>query len=300
MTIDPRIEKVVNEFLCEQGLCPDARDGRCTWCYTCTLRWMEPLEDMVRNGATRIGTGPAVITTRSELARLIDHTNLKPEATPADITKLCQEAKEYGFAAVCVNPCYVPLCRRLLTGTDVLVATVVGFPLGANASRVKAYEARAAVEDGADELDMVLNVGMLKGGEYDYVEEDIRAVCEAARGRTVKVILETCLLTDEEKIKACLLAKRAGAQFVKTSTGFNKAGATLADVALMRRVVGETMGVKAAGGIRDYPTAARMVEMGATRLGASASVAIVREAEKEEQKPAEKLVTGVVTDYWAE
>ncbi|MCG0238715.1 MAG: deoxyribose-phosphate aldolase [Firmicutes bacterium] len=209
------------------------------------------------------------------LARLIDHTLLKPEATEEQIRRLCAEARHYGFAAVCVNPWWVPLCVQELKGTGVKVATVIGFPLGATTTEAKAFEARQAVEAGADELDMVMNVGALKSGHLDRVQEDIAAVVRAAAGRMVKVILETGLLTDEEKVTACRLAVAAGAHFVKTSTGFGPGGATVADVSLMRRTVGDQVGVKASGGIRDHATAVAMVEAGATRIGASSSVAIV-------------------------
>ncbi|MDI6869738.1 MAG: deoxyribose-phosphate aldolase [Bacillota bacterium] len=211
-----------------------------------------------------------------ELARLIDHTLLKPEATPEAVARLCAEAVEYGFASACVNPVNVARAASLLRGTPVKVCTVIGFPLGATASLVKAVEVRNAVADGADELDMVLNVGALKAGDHALVARDIRAVVEAAGGRVVKVILETALLTDEEKVEACLLTKEAGAAFVKTSTGFGPGGATVEDVALMRRTVGPEFGVKASGGIRDRATAERMVAAGATRLGTSSGVAIVR------------------------
>ncbi|MFQ5750716.1 MAG: deoxyribose-phosphate aldolase [bacterium] len=211
-----------------------------------------------------------------DLAKLIDHTLLKPEATQEQIVKLCDEAVRYNFASVCVNPSWVRLCRDTVRGSNVLVCTVIGFPLGATTSDTKAFETQKAVVDGADEIDMVINIGMLKSGENNFVERDIRAVIEAAGPKSdVKVIIETCYLTDEEKIKACLLAKEAGADFVKTSTGFGKKGATLGDVALMRKVVGREVGVKAAGGIRDYEAAVKMVEAGATRIGASASVAII-------------------------
>lgn len=210
------------------------------------------------------------------LAAMIDHTALKPETTPQDVERLCEEAAYYGFASVCVNPCYVPLAARLLAGTSVAVCSVVGFPLGASRSSIKARESEAAVADGAHEIDMVLNVGMLKSRHFDYVEADILYVVESVgEGIITKVILETALLTDEEKVAGCMLARRAGASFVKTSTGFSKGGATVADVALMRRVVGDSMGVKAAGGIRTAADARAMIAAGANRIGASSSVAIV-------------------------
>lgn len=215
--------------------------------------------------------------TARDLAAIIDHTLLKPEATKDQIVKLCEEAMEFGFASVCVNPTYVSLAASLLKDTPVKVCTVVGFPLGASTPLVKAVEVRDAIAAGAREIDMVINVGALKSGDDDLVGRDIRAVVEAARGRAlVKVILETALLTNDEKVKACLIAKAEGADFVKTSTGFGPGGATVEDVRLMRKVVGADMGVKAAGGIRTLETALAMVEAGASRIGASASVAIVK------------------------
>lgn len=214
------------------------------------------------------------------LAALIDHTLLKPEATPAQIEALCREAAEHHFASVCVNPAYVPLCVALLQGTPVAVCTVIGFPLGATTTAAKAFEAAEAAEAGARELDMVIAIGRLKAAAYADVAADIAAVVAAghARGALVKVIIETALLTDEEKVAACLLAARAGADFVKTSTGFAGGGATTADVTLMRRVVGPAIGVKASGGIRTLADARAMLAAGADRIGASAGVAIVREA----------------------
>ena len=212
------------------------------------------------------------------LNRYIDHTLLKADATPAQIEKLCAEALTYHFASVCVNSCYVPLCAQRLKGSDVAVCCVVGFPLGAMLTEAKAAETRLAVAAGAQEVDMVINVGKAKAGDWAYVEADIRAVVEAAGAAHVKVILECCLLTDEEKQRACACAKAAGAAFVKTSTGFSSGGATVQDVALMRRAVGPNMGVKAAGGIRTRQDALAMLEAGANRLGASAGIAIVTEA----------------------
>lgn len=210
-----------------------------------------------------------------ELARMIDHTLLKPEATEKQVRKLCEEARAYGFMSVCVNPGWVPLCAELLKGSPVKVCTVIGFPLGATSSTAKSLEAADAIAHGATEVDMVVNVGALKSGQYDVVLADIQAVVSAARGRAlVKVIIETGLLTDEEKVKACELSKQAGADFVKTSTGFGPGGATPADIALMRKTVGPNLGVKASGGIRDYETARAMVAAGANRIGASASIAI--------------------------
>lgn len=214
------------------------------------------------------------------MATLIDHTLLKPTATPEEISKLCQEAKQFGFATVCINPIYVRLAKELLQGTPVKICTVVGFPLGATTSTSKVCETLQAIVDGADEIDMVINIGLLKAGRVKEVEEDIRAVVQACQGRLSKVIIETALLSDEEKVTACILAKAAGADFVKTSTGFASGGATAKDVALMRKAVGPEMGIKAAGGIRDVATAEQLVQAGATRLGTSASIAIVKGSPK--------------------
>lgn len=216
-----------------------------------------------------------------DVASLIDHTLLKPEATPEQIAQLCSEARQYRFAAVCVNPVYVKLAYDLLKGSPVKVCAVVGFPLGATLPEVKAFEARQAIRDGASEIDMVIHVGALKAGQDDLVEQDIATVVAAchAAGTLCKVILETCFLTEDEKVRGCLLAKRAGADFVKTSTGFGPGGATVEDVALMRRTVGPDMGVKAAGGIRTLEALQRMVAAGANRIGASASVKIIQEAQ---------------------
>jgi len=216
---------------------------------------------------------------KKTIAAMIDHTLLKPEATPAQIEKLCAEAAEYHFASVCVNPVYIPLAARLLKGTGVKVCCVVGFPLGAIAPEQKAAEAASCAAMGAEELDMVIHVGAAKAGDWALVQRDIEGVVMAAAGHTVKVIIETCLLTDEEKVKACEAAKAAGAHFVKTSTGFSTGGATTHDIALMRKTVGPEMGVKASGGIRDYETAMAMIEAGANRIGASAGIAIVAAAE---------------------
>lgn len=216
---------------------------------------------------------------KKTIAAMIDHTLLKPEATPAQIEKLCAEAAEYHFASVCVNPVYIPLAARLLKGTGVKVCCVVGFPLGAIAPEQKAAEAASCAAMGAEELDMVIHVGAAKAGDWALVQRDIEGVVKAAAGHTVKVIIETSLLTDEEKVKACEAAKAAGAHFVKTSTGFSTGGATTHDIALMRKTVGPEMGVKASGGIRDYATAMAMIEAGANRIGASAGIAIVAAAE---------------------
>lgn len=211
------------------------------------------------------------------LNKTIDHTILNPDATKDEVIKVIDEAKAYDFASVCLEPCWVTLAAERLADSEVKVCTVIGFPLGANTKTVKAFEAKEAVENGADEVDMVLNIGALKSGEYDLVLEDMKAVREAAKDAVVKVILETCLITDEEKKKACALAKEAGMDFVKTSTGFSTAGATTDDVKLMREAVGDAMGVKASGGIRDRETAEAMIAAGASRIGASKSIAIVGE-----------------------
>ncbi|MEW6040703.1 MAG: deoxyribose-phosphate aldolase [Elusimicrobiota bacterium] len=210
----------------------------------------------------------------------MDHTLLKANATQEEIGKLCEEAKKYHFASVCVNPGYVSMCSNLLRGSGVRVCTVIGFPLGATTPTVKAIEARDAIANGADEIDMVINVGELKSGNYQLVLDDIKAVREATKGKILKVILETAYLSKEEKIKGCLLAKDAGADFVKTSTGFGPSGATVEDIKLMRQTVGPLMGIKASGGIRTTEDAKKMVEAGATRIGASASVAIVSSSVK--------------------
>ena len=218
----------------------------------------------------------------SGIERFIDHTLLKPEATSNDIKELCIQAKQNGFKAVCINPCHVALASSELAECDTLVCTVIGFPLGANLSEVKAFEARKAIEDGANEVDMVINIGAAKAGNMTYVQEDIKCVVDAVRGRaTVKVIIECGLLSDKEKEACCFAAKEAGADFVKTSTGFNAGGAIAEDVALMRRVVGDQLQVKAAGGIRDYAKAKAMIKAGAQRIGSSAGITILAESKKQ-------------------
>lgn len=213
-----------------------------------------------------------------ELNKYIDHTLLKPEATKEQITKLCQEARQYDFASVCVNTCYVPLAKELLAGSDVKVCCVVGFPLGAMDTVSKAFEAKTAVANGAQEVDMVINIGALKDKNYDYVTKDIAAVVEASKPAIVKVIIEACLLTDEEKVEACKCSMNAKAEFVKTSTGFSTHGATPEDVALMKKTVGNVCKVKAAGGVRSYDDAMKMIEAGADRLGCSAGIKVMEEA----------------------
>ena len=249
------------------------------------------LRGVLDAGATRLGihaTGGAA----GSVSAMIDHTLLKPDATRTDIEKLCREAAEFHFATVCVNPAWVATAAALLRGSGVGVCSVVGFPLGATTADVKNYETRRAIFDGATEIDMVINIGALKSADLRTVERDIEAVVEPCRqcGTTSKVIIEAALLTDDEKVTACTLAKAAGADFVKTSTGFAAGGATAADVALMRRVVGADMGVKAAGGVRDLEGLKAMVAAGATRVGASAGVKIVQESKG--QKPAAAGGTG--------
>ena len=239
------------------------------------------LQGVIDAGAARLGVHAAG-GAPSSVAQLIDHTLLKPEATRSQVDQLCREAAEHRFATVCVNPAWVPTCASLLRGTPVLVCSVVGFPLGATTADVKAYETRRVIFDGAREVDMVINIGALKSGDLRTVERDIDAVTQPCRdcGVVSKVIIEAALLSDEEKVTACTLAKAAGADFVKTSTGFGPGGATVADVALMRRVVGAEMGVKAAGGVKDLDSLKAMVAAGASRVGASAGVRILRDASR--------------------
>jgi deoxyribose-phosphate aldolase len=279
--LSPDLSRLI-EIVTEEVLAAAAAAGRPRQC-GCHSVLYECCPDRVRGvlqaGATRLGLhasgGPA-----GEVAAMIDHTLLKPDATRAEIEQLCREAAEFRFATVCVNPTWVALSASLLRSRGIGVCSVVGFPLGATTADVKHYETRRAIFDGATEIDMVINVGALKSGDLRLVERDIEAVTIPCRDSRVgsKVIIEAALLTEEEKVAACSLAKAAGADFVKTSTGFAKSGATPADVALMRRVVGEDMGVKAAGGVRDYESMKAMVAAGATRVGASAGVRIVREA----------------------
>ncbi|HFI0435210.1 TPA: deoxyribose-phosphate aldolase [Streptococcus suis] len=214
-----------------------------------------------------------------KLNKYIDHTILKPETTQEQVEKILAEAKEYDFASVCVNPTWVALAAESLKDSDVKVCTVIGFPLGANTPAVKAFETKDAISNGADEIDMVINIGALKTGNYDLVLEDIKAVVEASGDKLVKVIIEACLLTDDEKVKACQLSQEAGADYVKTSTGFSTGGATVADIALMRKTVGPDMGVKASGGARSYEDAIAFIEAGASRIGASSGVAIMNGAQ---------------------
>ncbi|MFA6617811.1 MAG: deoxyribose-phosphate aldolase [Candidatus Neomarinimicrobiota bacterium] len=210
-----------------------------------------------------------------KLSKYIDHTLLKPQATEAELKKLCEEAIQYDFAAVCVNPCNVAYCASILESTKIKLASVVGFPLGASIPSIKSAETLMAVEDGANEIDMVINIGALKDKKYELVEADIKAVVDSAEFNTVKVIIETCLLSDEEKVKACELARSAGAHFVKTSTGFSTGGATVEDVELMYKTVGKELKVKASGGVRTYEDAQALIDAGASRIGASSGLAIL-------------------------
>jgi deoxyribose-phosphate aldolase len=257
----------------DDEVCPDCDQN-------CVEKCARKTRVVVDAGADRISCGPAVVQLDAGFAGLIDHTLLKPEASREDIRKLCQEAARFGFASVCINPWNVPLAAELLRGTSVKVCTVVGFPLGATLPQVKIHEAEEAIKLGAQEIDMVINIGTLKSGQDDVLESDIRGVVEASHrgGAICKVILETALLTIEEKVRGSIAAKRAGADFVKTSTGFSTAGATAEDVALMRAVVGSEIGVKAAGGVRTFEDLKKMVCAGATRIGASASVKIMEQA----------------------
>ena len=264
------IEKSLQDFYCAGGTCAGWERN--------VIDQPTAVKNIISNGAERIaasiGVGEHI---DQEVARMIDHTLLKPDATPKEIKTLCEEARAYNFASVCVNPSHVSMCKDLLKGSKVKVCTVIGFPLGATTTETKRFEAEQALQNGAQEIDMVINIGMLKQGENEYVFNDINQVVLAAKkfGAVCKVIIESAILTDEEKIKACILAKEAKADFVKTSTGFSKGGATAGDVALMRYVVGSTVGVKASGGIRTTEDAKLMIASGADRIGASASVKIV-------------------------
>jgi len=253
-------------------------DQVCPGCVQrCAQTCAHNTKEIIAAGATRISASERLTKIDPTIAALIDHTILKPEATRADVQKVCREARQYNFASVCVNPYWVPLVRTELAGSPVKVCTVVGFPLGANSAEIKAAEAALAVRNGAQEVDMVINVGALRSGDTDAVKADIQGVVQASHpaGAIVKVILETALLDDAQKATACTLAKAAGADFVKTSTGFGPSGATAHDIALMRQTVGPEMGVKASGGIRTLQDVQTMTAAGATRIGASASVKIV-------------------------
>jgi deoxyribose-phosphate aldolase len=245
----------------------------------CFVKCPDRMRSLITSGGVRLGlSGPESAAAR-EVARYIDHTLLKPDATRDEIMTICEEGARYGFASVCINPTWVRDAACALRGSGVKVCTVIGFPLGANSPDTKSFEARRAIFDGASELDMVINIGALKSGDHDLVLRDIVGVVQVTHevGFICKVIIETALLSDDEKVKACMIAKEAGADFVKTSTGFSKGGATVADIALMRRVVGGEMGVKASGGVRDLKQAQEMIQAGATRIGASVGVKIVQE-----------------------
>ncbi len=279
MTDYRRVIELILEELARAGAVAPQRCACHGFTFDCCP---ERVSGVLAAGATRLGLHAADGGAR-DVAGFIDHTLLKPDATAADIDKLCREAAEWKFATVCVNPTWVAASAQRLRGSGVAVCSVVGFPLGATTPDVKQFEARRAIFDGASEIDMVINVGALKSGDVRLVSEDIRGVVQAchASGASSKVIIETALLTDEEKVTACTLSKAAGADFVKTSTGFGPGGATAADVALMRRVVGDEMGVKASGGVKDLEQMKAMVAAGATRIGASAGVRIMRESRGE-------------------
>lgn len=273
--------------------CADGPSAHCSACGLCTVRRPEAVRAILGAGAERVGSAEGTNQAPADIAQMIDHTLLKADATSEEVRRLCDEARRHHFASVCVNTSFVPLARRLLSGSGVMVCAVVGFPLGAMVSSAKAFEAREAVRAGAEEIDMVINQGALKSRDYALVEEDIRKVVEAARPARVKVILETGALSYEEKIIAITLAKTAGAHFVKTSTGFGPGGATVEDIALMRRLVGREMGVKASGGVRTCEDAEKMRAAGASRIGASASVSIVSGCQAAETKGGATTKKGV-------
>jgi deoxyribose-phosphate aldolase len=251
-------------------------DGSCSNCGLCVVKNRPVVDNIISSGASRVSSKAGISSqVDTKLASMIDHTILKPDATQAELTKICNEAKEYSFATVCVNSSNIPLVARLLKGSSVKPIAVVGFPLGAATAQAKAFEAKEAIHAGALEIDMVINIGAIKSKDYKTVYEDIRQVVEASKPYAVKVILETSNLNNNEKVVACVLSKTAGAAFVKTSTGFGSGGATVEDIALMRSIVGDDMYVKASGGIRTKEDAEKMVKAGANRIGASASVAIV-------------------------
>ena len=276
----------------DDEICPDCD-------LNCAEKCARKTRAVVEAGADRISCGPSIVELEAGFAGLIDHTLLKPEASRDDIRKLCQEAVRFGFASVCINPWNVPLAAEIVRGTKVKVCTVIGFPLGATLSLVKIHEAEEAIKLGAQEVDMVINIGAMKSGQDDIVESDIRGVVEVAHrgGAICKVIFETSLLTIEEKVRAALASKRAGADFVKTSTGFSAGGATAEDVALMRAVVGLGIGVKASGGVRTFDDLKKMVCAGATRIGASASVKIMEQAAGSVSPPAVASGSRTSTSY---
>jgi deoxyribose-phosphate aldolase len=280
-TLDRIIEQITSQVLLSLQEEPAAKSSPAPAPLT-AHDFVQRAQPVLSAGADRLASTLGIAPTDKSLAHTIDHTLLKPDATQDQIAQLCFEARKFGFASVCVNPGNVKLCVDLLKGSGVPVCAVIGFPLGATPTDVKVFEAQQALRDGAGELDMVINVGAVKSRDYELVRGDIAAVARAchAGNAILKVIIEAAFLTDEEKVIACQLAKVAGADFVKTSTGFGPSGATPEDVALMRRVVGPSMGVKAAGGIRTYADAQKMIAAGASRIGASASVKIIQGAEK--------------------
>jgi deoxyribose-phosphate aldolase len=282
-TIECIIEQITRQVLIliqDDQVMPSAKNGGSRAPDICSDTYMDHVHPVVKAGADRVASTLGIAPTDTSVAHFIDHTLLKAEATHDQIAQLCYEARKYQFASVCVNPTNVKLCAELLEGSGVPVCTVVGFPLGATPTEVKVFETQQAIRDGATEVDMVINVGALKSRDYELVERDIASiarVCHAGNA-ILKVIIEAALLTDEEKVIASQLSKVAGADFVKTSTGFGPGGATPEDVALMRRVVGPSIGVKAAGGIRTFEDAQKMIAAGASRIGASASVKITQES----------------------
>lgn len=286
LTVERLVEQITKEVLLllqEEEIRAQAGGeiGTCADCIgECVMKCQDKIQQVVDAGASRLTSTLGNVNIGPGIAKMIDHTLLKPEATQDQIAQLCYEAHKHGFAAVCVNPSYVKLCGELLQGTPVHVCTVVGFPLGATPPEVKGYEAQQAIDDGATEVDMVINIGALKSKDYALVERDIASVARVchAGGAILKVIIEAALLSDEDKVIASQLAKAAGADYVKTSTGFGPGGATVHDVELMRRAVGPGMGIKAAGGIKSYEDAKAMVAAGATRIGASAGIKIVQQA----------------------
>lgn len=284
-TVERLVEEITKQVLLlmqeEAHAQPGDNGDTCVDCIgQCVLQCQDKVQEVVNAGASRLTSTLGNVDVGSDVAKMIDHTLLKADATQDQIAQLCFEARKYGFAAVCVNPANVKLCSQLLKGSPVHVCTVVGFPLGATPTEVKAYETQQALDDGATEVDMVINIGALKSKDYALVERDIASVARTshAGGAVLKVIIEAALLTDKEKVIACQLAKAATADYVKTSTGFGPGGATVNDVALMRRSVGPDIGVKAAGGIGDYEAAQAMIAAGATRIGASAGVKITQQA----------------------
>jgi deoxyribose-phosphate aldolase len=279
LKIEDLVSQITDVILSRLGVAP--HPDECALHHDeCFVKCPDRMHSLIAGGGVRFGLSGAESAAARQVAHYIDHTLLKADAARDEIMKLCEEGVRYGFASVCINPVWVREAACALRGSGVKVCTVIGFPLGANSPDVKLYEARRAVFDGASELDMVINVGALKSGDYELVSRDISGVVGVAHevGHICKVIIETALLTEDEKVRACLISKEAGADFVKTSTGFSRGGATAADIALMRSVVGGQMGVKASGGVKDLEQAQEMIRAGATRIGASVGVKIVQEA----------------------